>query len=262
MKTKVPTPKRISRLAANSIFPQPHKKTSGRARKALAVFAVIVTTSLSACSSATNMPASVSTPLATSAPQIIAIETPVPTPQAQSVPQSTLPPTTESTPLGQSVAQQAVVQTALDPCLLVTSQEASTLAGVTFGSGVEGTSPTGLKTCTYGAQTTNVFMVEVAQAPDVKTAQTDKTQFLADLQTSLQQLTDQGIAVTEVPNFADGAVMGSISLNSGGIAVNAISMGFLKGTVFVGFSDLSMGGQVPSSDAMQAEATTVLGRLP
>src|SRR5512140_600877 len=61
--------------------------------------------------------------------------------------------------------------TSLDPCQLITSQEASQLAGASFGAGVESTEVGGLKMCTYGAQTTNVFLVEVIQAADAATAQ-------------------------------------------------------------------------------------------
>src|SRR5690242_18375456 len=64
---------------------------------------------------------------------------------------------------------------ALDPCVLVTASEASTLAGVTFASGTEGTTEGGSKTCAYGAKTANVFTVLVAQAPDAATAQADWT---------------------------------------------------------------------------------------
>ena len=44
------------------------------------------------------------------------------------------------------------------------------LSGATFGDGTEGTTQGGGKTCVYGAQTSNVFSVIVAVAPDVATA--------------------------------------------------------------------------------------------
>ncbi len=158
---------------------------------------------------------------------------------------------------------QATVKTQLDPCQLISSQEASALAGASFGTGVEGSTPGGLKTCTYGSQTTNVFTVDVVQAPDVNTAKVDKAQFLEDLQASLQQLTNEGLNVTQDPNFADGAVLATASVNGGGIIMNGSAIGVLKGTIFFGFSDIVVGGgAAPDTIALRSEATTVLGRLP
>jgi hypothetical protein len=262
MKINFPAVKRAYGLPGNSTLSKQPKKGTRIGRKLLTTFVVVITASLSACSAATTTPAPAATSPAASAPQNLATATTLATPQAQTVTQNTPPPTSVPTPLAQSTSQQSAVQTSIDPCQLVSSQEASTLTGSTYGSGVEGTSTNGLNTCTYGAQTSNIFQVEVVQAPDVKTAQAYKAQFLADIQANLSQLTDQGINVTEIPGFADGAVMATISVNSGGIDLSGIGMGFLKGTIYVGFSDLSIGGAVPSSAAMQSEATTVLGRLP
>ena len=176
-------------------------------------------------------------------------------------PAPTSPPT--SPPAPTSVQQQATAPTALDPCLLVTSQEASALAGVSFGAGTEGGVPGGEKSCTYGAQTTNVFTVNVAQAPDADTAKADKAAFLADLQANLQQLTSEGLTVTQLPDFADGATFAEVHVSAQGITVNGSAIGVLKGTIFFGFSDIVMGNAAaPSSTAMQSEATTVLTRLP
>jgi hypothetical protein len=155
-----------------------------------------------------------------------------------------------------------VVPTSLDPCQLISSQEASSLAGASFGEGVAGTILDGGKTCTYGSPTTNIFFVEVVQASDQATADAAKAQFLADLQANLKELTNQGIQVHELANFADGAVTAQIDLNAGGETIQGSMFGFLKGTIFVGFSDVAIGNPGPSSEAMQAEATTVLGRLP
>ena len=65
---------------------------------------------------------------------------------------------------GSAAATQSAAPTSLDPCQLVTSSEASALAGTTFGPGQEEASGQGGKRCVYGSQTTNVFMVEVGQA--------------------------------------------------------------------------------------------------
>lgn len=60
-----------------------------------------------------------------------------------------------------------------DPCTVVTAEEASALAGVTFGPGKEETTGTasepGLR-CTYGAGTMNVFFVQLGKAADAASA--------------------------------------------------------------------------------------------
>ena len=59
--------------------------------------------------------------------------------------------------------------------------------------------------------------------------------------------------------LADAAIVATLNLSA--INVNG-APGFRKGTIFFGFSDLVQGGAAPTSAAMQAQATTVLGRLP
>jgi Protein of unknown function (DUF3558) len=70
-------------------------------------------------------------------------------------------------------ASQSGVATSLDPCQLVTSSEASALAGTTFRTGKEESSGQNGKECVYGSQTTNVFTVEVGQDPNPAAAQAD-----------------------------------------------------------------------------------------
>jgi hypothetical protein len=222
---------------------------------------LILAAVISACSAATSTPNQSISSSGASASQATVTSAATLSPTATSAPQPTA--TQVPSPIPTEVsAPQPVTSTSLDPAQLISSQEASSLTGASYGPCVESTTPEGLKTCTYGAQTSNIFTVEVAQAPDVATAQADKAQFLADLQTNLQQLTDQGFDVVQLPNFADGAITGQINLNAQGIQVNGSAFGFLKGTTFVGFSSIVMGGTAPSTDALQAEATTVLGRLP
>lgn len=241
----------------SSILHQRFKLQFGAARPVLGISVIAITALLSSCSTPT--------PIATNPlPQIVASSTPVPTiaPSPTIAPNPTITPTPIVTPAGTSTPQQTAEPVSLDPCQLITSQEASTLTGATFGEGMGKTLPGGGKTCTYGSQTTNIFFVEVVQAPDEATAEAAQTQFLADLQTNLQQLTSEGFKVNQVPNFADGAVTAQVNVNAGGMNVSGSAFAFRKGTIFVGFSDVAVGGAAPSSDAMQSEATTVLGRLP
>ncbi len=171
-------------------------------------------------------------------------------------------PAPTATPAPTGLQQQTATPVSLDPCQLIDSQEASSFTGASFGPGVESTTSGGGKICTYGSETANVFMVEVAQAPDVATAKAEKADFLATLQANAQQLASGGLNVTELPAFADGATMGQLSTSVEGIALNGSAIGVLKGTIFFGFSDVVKGGAAPSAAAVQAEATSVLGRLP
>ena len=227
------------------------------ARTAVSISVLAITALLSACST--------STPTVASAPQpAAAFSTPVATviPSATVTPNATFTSSPTDTPVETSTPQQTAAPTSLDPCQLIPSQEASSLAGTTFGTGAEGSLPGGGKTCTYGSQSSNVFIVQVVQAPDAATANAAETQFLSDLQASLQQLSSEGLNVTQLPDFADGAVLAEASINAGGVSVNGSAFGFRKGTIFFGFDDVVLGGPAPSGDALQAEATTVLGRLP
>src|SRR5262245_588217 len=67
---------------------------------------------------------------------------------------------------------QSGVATSLDPCQLVTSSEASALAGTKFGPGRHQNNKGGGKMCVYGYQTTNVFTVEVGQDKSASVART------------------------------------------------------------------------------------------
>jgi hypothetical protein len=221
------------------------------ARTAFGVSIIAFAALLSACSS--------STPTTTSIPQqLITSNTPIPT----AAPSPTVASSPTAAPAASSTPLSTAIPTALDPCQLITSQEASALAGASFGTGTEDTIPGGGKTCTYGSQTTNIFFVEVVQAADEATAEAAQTQFLADLQAKLQELSTEGLNVTQVPDFADGAVSAQANINAGGETINGSAFGFRKGTVFFGFSDVVVGGAAPTSAAMQTQATTVLGRLP
>jgi hypothetical protein len=241
----------IARPTANTSPRQRFKVRLDLARTTLSIFVLAIAALLSACST--------STPPGTSAPQqIVASSTPSPTVALK--PAATLSPT--GTPTITSTLQVTSTATALDPCVLIPSQEASSLAGTSFGAGEEGTVSGGGRTCTYGSQSANIFFVEVVQAPDAATADAAQTQFVNDLQANLKQLTSEGLTFAPVPNFADAAITAQANINAGGVTVNGSAFGFRKGTIFFGFSDVVLGGAAPTSDAMQSEATTVLGRLP
>jgi len=157
---------------------------------------------------------------------------------------------------------------ALDPCQLVTSAEASSIAGVTFSAGKEDTTSGGAKSCGYGAQTPNVFMVVVAQAADAATAQADWTQEQAKAEATIKEGLPQGASVnlniTNVTTLsgADKAALATFNTTISGHPVGIIAIYLLKGATFVSFSDLVLGKATPTADAMETQAQTSLGRLP
>ena len=165
-------------------------------------------------------------------------------------------------------ATPTAVAVSLDPCQLVTSQEASALTGAAYGAGREDQYSGGGKGCVYGYQTLNVFMVIVAQAADAGTAKAEWTQEQSRAQSALLQL--GGSAATVNINFndvsnltgADMAAVGTGIATVSGHTFSASAIYVLKGATFFNFSDLVYGHAAPSVTAMETQATTVLGRVP
>lgn len=167
--------------------------------------------------------------------------------------------------LSPSAAPSANVN--LDPCQLVTQQEASQLAGATFGAGKPETISTGARMCTYGAQTPNVFMVEVAVASDAATAQAEWAQEEAKAQAGLQQLV-AGAGANVTLNAgdislsgADRAAAATSNATIGGRTISISAIYVLKGPVFFMFSNLVLDKQAPTTAQMQQQAQTVLTRI-
>jgi Protein of unknown function (DUF3558) len=164
-----------------------------------------------------------------------------------------------------AAATQSAPATALDPCQLVTSSEASSLAGTSYGAGKEETSGSG-KSCVYGADTTNVFTVEVGQAPDATTANHEWSKEQAQAQALIKQKVPAGVGITvharEVAGLADRAdtIYGSTALAGQTIGFSGIYL--LKGVTVLAFQDILLGHAPPSTADMQSEARTALGRVP
>ena len=218
---------------------------------------VLTVFGLAACTGSTateTPPASVA--LAVSPPAAVALPSAEPSASPSGEAASPSPDTsTAASPEG------SAVPTSIDPCQLVTAQEAGALAHATFGPGKAETLEGNSRMCTYGAQTKNVFGVIVAIAPDVATAKKEEASAEADLKANAAQL-EQGMTITKLPGFAPDtdAVLLELKPNALGIGGRAIYL--LRGTTFVGFNDLVVGGAAPSADAMKTEAMTVLGKLP
>jgi hypothetical protein len=207
---------------------------------------VVVALVLAACGA--------STATGTMTPTIGALPTSTPAPTSSPSAGGAAAPPSVAVPSNEATG----VPTALDPCQLVTSQEASQLAGASYGAGQESTTAGGGKMCVYGSGTLNVFEVLVGQAPDVATAKAGK----AEAEAAILAQAGNGLKFTELPTFADGAayIVGSITV--GGQTYNGSAIYALKGTIFFGFSDLALGHATPTLPALEAQATVILGRLP
>jgi hypothetical protein len=149
------------------------------------------------------------------------------------------------------------VPPAVDPCQLVPAGEASSLAGASFGAGIE-EAESAAKQCIYGAQTSNVFTIFVLQAASRAQAEAGKQQFLA----ALRKKAGNQLHVTQLPNLADGGVLAHASVSGNGVTVAGSAIDVLKGTIAFGISDLVVGGKAPSDAALLKEAQAVLARLP
>lgn len=153
-----------------------------------------------------------------------------------------------------------------DPCQLVTVAEASSLAGVTFPAGVEGTTGTGSNTCAYGGKTQNVFLVLISKAADAATAGAQWDAEQAQANAYLQQQLPEGASVQVNTNDvsilgADRAAAGTGSATINGVTLSATDVFLLKGAVFVFFSDLKLGASPPSLSSMETQGTLVVGRM-
>lgn len=165
-----------------------------------------------------------------------------------------------------AAATQAGAATSLDPCQLVTSSEASALAGTTFGPGKEETSGQNGKRCVYGSQTMNVFTVEVGQDPSPSAAQADWSTERARAQRLLTRKLPAGISLSmnakDVSGLGDRAAVATGSASAAGQMISFSGIYLLKGSTFLGFQNLLLGHAAPSAAAMEAEAQKALARVP
>jgi hypothetical protein len=155
-------------------------------------------------------------------------------------------------------ADTTAVPTSLDPCQLVTAQEAAAITGATYPAGKEGTTSGGAKTCTYGGSTLDIFTVIVAQAPDAASAQAAE----AEAEATMQEAAGTAIKTTPVPNLGDNAAYASFTVTAGGQSFSGSGIYVLKGTIFFAFSGSKLGTEPPTLAAMQAQAQMTLTRIP
>ena len=134
----------------------------------------------------------------------------------------------------------------IDPCSLLTQDEASTLMGKKLGAGVSTTADQ-LRVCTFKSGLTEVKLFVAPPAPDAKTAQ--------DTWDAERAQVPANLPVNDVKNLFDRAAYGAGS--AGGISLSALFV--IKGTTFF---DLYCGFPGCTEPASVTAATLIGGRLP
>jgi Protein of unknown function (DUF3558) len=162
-------------------------------------------------------------------------------------------------------SSQSGAASPLDPCQLVTSSEASALAGTTFGPGREEKTGGG-KVCVYGYQTTNVFTVEVGQDKSASDARAQWSREESQARSLLKNKVPAGISVhvrtADVDGLADRAATVYSKNQIAGHMFGISGIYLLKGGTVVAFQDLLLGGAPPSTSALESQARTTLSRVP
>jgi len=191
-----------------------------------------------------------------------------PVSSATTTPVATTPtPTATATPMASSTPTASAVATSIDPCQLVTSSEASSLTGATYGAVVESTTQGGGNICTYGSATLNVFQVLVGEASSASAADAEWAQEQAQVQSELNENLGSGnsinITINDVSNVSGASMAavgtGSATISGETLGVSAIYV--LQGPTFFALSDLEVGSTPVSASALESQAETCLGRL-
>ena len=207
---------------------------------------------LTACtgSSATNAPSA--------SPVLVGGPSTAPSAAPSTAPTAAPSVAASTAPVGSANGGATAVPTAIDPCTIIANSTVNTLAATTYPAGTESVTPGQGRICTYGSQTTNVFMVIVGQAPDPPTAKA----WEASAEASLAEAAGRGIPFTTDATIGDGAVYFHGSMTISGIPFNGSAIYVLKGLVFFGFSQVVVGHPSMPISAMTTEASAIVAALP
>jgi len=179
-------------------------------------------------------------PASTTGPTQVAVATLV----ASAVPDVTQPPASPASSEGTGTGGQPTAGP-LDPCTLLTAEEASTAVGTKLGAGVSSLVDQS-RVCTWKKGTTEVKLIIAPPAPDAATAQ-------AYWDGERSQVPPE-ITINDVSGF-DRAAYGS-----GGVSGYSVSALFvIQGTTFF---DFYCGLQSCTEKASVDAANLVVGRLP
>jgi hypothetical protein len=177
---------------------------------------------------------------------------PKPTQSAAPIAGGAAPTTAAPAPTSTTAASAPVN---LDPCQLVPQQEASTVAGASFGPGKLESENASSSRCTYGGNTKNVFLVIVARASSVAEAQAQRDEMRSEAEAQL----GGKLNVAKVPGVGDDAE--SITGHLSSLDVNVSGLYVLKGTLGFALVDEVLGGAAPTTQALVDETNKVLSGI-
>jgi hypothetical protein len=154
--------------------------------------------------------------------------------------------TVSPTPLGGTGGSNSPL--ALDPCQLLTTEQASAVNVITYAAGVSHVMGSGGVECVWQSKSPPASVtVQVAVFPSVSEA---------EIAYAEQTAGQNGFAVEPLTGFADDAAIARASgagLSTGGIYVR-------DGSTF--FDVVYLNGTAPTDDQLKGFATTILGELP
>jgi hypothetical protein len=228
----------------------------------IAPIALLAVAAVAAGCTGTSTPSAVASALTNASLPPVATQAPTEVPTAAASESATESPAASIAEASESALPSAVA-TDIDPCQLITADEAGKLVGAKFGAGRESTAASGVKLCAYSAPGPNIFTVQVAIAPDEATAKAAEAATEQDLDNQAAGNGGIKLAVTKLPNFqanTDAVLLEGAAQSP--IALDARAIYLLRGTSFFGFSDIAVGGKAPTADAMKQQATTTLAKLP
>jgi hypothetical protein len=185
-----------------------------------------------------------------SASPTVAVRTLTPSAATSPTPSASATAATSSnspTPLGGGPSGSGV-PVAIDPCSLLTNDQATAVNGVTYGDGVAHDMDNGGRECVWQSKSPAAsVVVQIGQFPSVSEAQIAFGQAQAEL---------AGAQVETLTGFADDAAIGrgaAAGLATGGIYVR-------EGSTL--FDVIYHQGTVPPDDQLKYFATLILGELP
>jgi len=173
-------------------------------------------------------------------------------PAAAAAATTAAPATTTAAAAPASAVATAGAPVNLDPCQLVPQQEASALAGASFGPGQLMSENASSSRCVYGGNTKNVFLVIVARASSVAEAQAQRDELRSEAESQL----GGKLNVAKVSGVGDDAESITGSLSS--IGVNVSGLYVLKGALGFALVDEVQGGAAPTTQALIDETNKVL----
>ncbi len=185
-------------------------------------------------------------------------------------PQATTADTPSAAPAAVNTGEPSVSgTTALKACDIVTASEAGALAGTTYGTGTEEKTGSGNsqgERCTYGAQTKNVFFVQVGQADSAADAQAAFASEQARAEATLSQgfppeIPKPNLNTTNAAGVGDKAATVTWSGTFSGVTLSLGAIYALQGVNFLAFGDTKLGSPPPSTSDMEAQAKTSLARM-